>query len=120
MKIIHGGGFSHDDKKSFKQLIYKNIFMAIQSLLRAMRVFNLVFDSKRAQVVNLLYDSHALHTYFCLILKEMAGLIDCYEHYDISIMEPEYVEAIQILWDDERVQECFGRRREYHLIDSAK
>lgn len=50
----------------------------------------------------------------------MAGLIDCHEHYDINVMEPEYVEAIKILWDDERVQECFGRRREYHLIDSAK
>ncbi|KAL5289099.1 GNAQ.2 family protein [Megaselia abdita] len=100
MRIIHGDGFSEEDKTGFKVLIYKNIFMAIQSILRAMKDFKLIFESKKAQ--------------------DMAGLISCYEHYDINILEPGYVDAIKFLWSDELVQKCYGRRREYQLIDSAK
>lgn len=53
-------------------------------------------------------------------MQESAGLISCYEHYDINTMEPGYVEAIKVLWNDERIQQCYNRRREYQLIDSAK
>jgi guanine nucleotide-binding protein G(q) subunit alpha len=31
-----------------------------------------------------------------------------------------YQIALKDLWADDGIQECFGRRREFQLIDSAK
>ena len=36
MRIIHGQGYSEDDRKSFAKLVYQNIFQAMQALCRAM------------------------------------------------------------------------------------
>ena len=36
MRIIHGNGYSEEDKRSFIKLIYQNIFMAMNSMARAM------------------------------------------------------------------------------------
>lgn len=36
MRIIHGSGYSDDDKRSFIKLVYQNIFMAMNSMVRAM------------------------------------------------------------------------------------
>ncbi|RWS08814.1 hypothetical protein B4U79_05543 [Dinothrombium tinctorium] len=36
MRIIHGSGYSLNDRKSFTTVVYQNIFMAMQSLIDAM------------------------------------------------------------------------------------
>uniref|UniRef100_A0A915JF98 Guanine nucleotide-binding protein subunit alpha n=1 Tax=Romanomermis culicivorax TaxID=13658 RepID=A0A915JF98_ROMCU len=36
MRIIHGSGYSDEDKRGFVRLVYQNIFMAMQSMIRAM------------------------------------------------------------------------------------
>ena len=36
MRIIHGSGYSDDDKRGFIKLVYQNIFMAMQSMIKAM------------------------------------------------------------------------------------
>ena len=36
MRIIHGSGYSDDDKRGFIKLVYQNIFMAMNSMIRAM------------------------------------------------------------------------------------
>jgi len=38
----------------------------------------------------------------------------------VSTFERQYVDAIQSLWADAGIQECYDRRREYQLTDSAK
>lgn len=38
----------------------------------------------------------------------------------VSTFEKKYVEAIKKLWNDPGIQECYDRRREYQLSDSAK
>jgi len=35
MRIIHGSGYSDDDKRGFIKLVYQNIFMAMSSMIRA-------------------------------------------------------------------------------------
>lgn len=35
-------------------------------------------------------------------------------------LEESYVEAIRCLWKDTGIIECYDRRREYQLTDSAK
>lgn len=36
MRIIHGAGYSDEDKKGFCKLIYQNVFMSIQSMIKGM------------------------------------------------------------------------------------
>lgn len=36
MRIIHGSGYSDEDKKGFCKLIYSNVFMSIQSMIKGM------------------------------------------------------------------------------------
>lgn len=36
MRIIHGAGYSDEDKKGFCKLIYQNVFMSIQAMIKGM------------------------------------------------------------------------------------
>ena len=38
----------------------------------------------------------------------------------VTTFESPYVEAIGDLWNDQGIAECYDRRREYQLTDSAK
>lgn len=43
MRIIHGSGYSDEDKRSFIKLVYQNIFMAMQSMIRAMDLLKIQY-----------------------------------------------------------------------------
>ena len=47
-------------------------------------------------------------------------LIKDVDYENIQTFDPIYVEAIKKLWADLGVQECYDRRREYQLTDSAR
>ena len=36
MRIIHGAGYSDEDKRSHIKIVYQNIFMAMNAMIRAM------------------------------------------------------------------------------------
>ena len=42
------------------------------------------------------------------------------DHETVTSFDQQYVEAIKFLWADSGLQECYDRRREYQLTDSAK
>nr|XP_051714861.1 guanine nucleotide-binding protein subunit alpha-14 isoform X2 [Oryctolagus cuniculus] len=100
MRIIHGSGYSDEDRKGFTKLVYQNIFTAMQAMIRAM-------DTLRIP-------------YVCEQNKENAQLIREVEVDRVSALSGDQVEAIKQLWRDPGVQECYDRRREYQLSDSAK
>ncbi|KAM9675842.1 guanine nucleotide-binding protein subunit alpha-14 [Dama dama] len=100
MRIIHGSGYSDEDRKGFTKLVYQNIFTAMQAMIRAM-------DTLRIQ-------------YVCEQNKENAQLIRGVEVDKVSTLTGDQVEAIKQLWRDPGIQECYDRRREYQLSDSAK
>ena len=41
MRIIHGSGYSDDDKRGFVKLVYQNIFMAMNTMIRACDTLNI-------------------------------------------------------------------------------
>lgn len=43
MRIIHGSGYSDEDKRGFIKLVYQNIFMAMQSMIRAMDLLRIQY-----------------------------------------------------------------------------
>lgn len=50
MRIIHGDGYSDDDKRGFIQLIYQNTLMAMQSMIRAMEFLEIDYENKHNSV----------------------------------------------------------------------
>lgn len=54
------------------------------------------------------------------LLQEKAELIKGIDYETVTTFESPYVEAIKDLWADSGIQECYDRRREYQLTDSAK
>lgn len=50
MRIIHGSGYSDDDKRGFIKLVYQNIFMAMNSMIRAMDTLKIVYRDSENEV----------------------------------------------------------------------
>uniref|UniRef100_A0A8C8EEY5 Guanine nucleotide-binding protein subunit alpha n=1 Tax=Otus sunia TaxID=257818 RepID=A0A8C8EEY5_9STRI len=99
MRIIYGSGYA-EDRKGFTKLIYQNIFTAMQVMIRAMDAFKIQYTSKENE--------------------ESAQMIREVEMDEVTVLERKQVEVIKKLWEDPGIQECYGRRREYQLSDSAK
>jgi guanine nucleotide-binding protein G(q) subunit alpha len=59
MRIIHGSGYSDEDKRGFIKLVYQNIFMAMQSMIRAMDLLKIQY----AESSNIVSNGEV---YFCL------------------------------------------------------
>ncbi|XP_073984909.1 G protein alpha q subunit isoform X6 [Rhodnius prolixus] len=100
MRIIHGSGYSDEDKRGFIKLVYQNIFMAMQSMIRAMDLLKIQYKDPS--------------------MNDKAELIRSVDFETVTTFESPYVEAIKALWADTGIQECYDRRREYQLTDSAK
>uniref|UniRef100_A0A8C0FSK9 Guanine nucleotide-binding protein subunit alpha n=1 Tax=Bubo bubo TaxID=30461 RepID=A0A8C0FSK9_BUBBB len=100
MRIIYGSGYT-EDRKGFTKLVYQNIFTAMQVMIRAMDAFKIQYTSKENEV------SHTQK------IREV-------EMDEVTVLERKQGEVIKKLWEDPGIQECYDRRREYQLSDSAK
>nr|XP_045610057.1 guanine nucleotide-binding protein G(q) subunit alpha isoform X4 [Procambarus clarkii] len=100
MRIIHGAGYSDEDKRGFIKLVFQNIFMAMQSMIRAMDLLQISYG-----------DSANI---------EHADLVRSVDYESVTTFEEPYVTAMKSLWQDTGIQHCYDRRREYQLTDSAK
>uniref|UniRef100_A0A2K6JZI7 Guanine nucleotide-binding protein subunit alpha n=1 Tax=Rhinopithecus bieti TaxID=61621 RepID=A0A2K6JZI7_RHIBE len=50
MRIIHGAGYSEEDKRSFTKLVYQNIFTAMQAMIRAMETLKILYKYEQNKV----------------------------------------------------------------------
>lgn len=50
IRIIHGSGYSEDERLKFIPLIYKNIYMAMSSMIKAMELFDIPYENEQNQV----------------------------------------------------------------------
>ena len=50
MRIIHGAGYSDEDKRTYIKLVYQNIFMAMQSMIRAMDLLKIQYEDPNCTV----------------------------------------------------------------------
>ncbi|XP_067105789.1 guanine nucleotide-binding protein G(q) subunit alpha-like [Osmerus mordax] len=100
MRIIHGSGYSEEDKRSYTRLVYQNIFTAMQSMIHAMETLKIPYK----------YEHNKAH----------ASTVKEVDVEKVTTFASCYVEAIKSLWSDPGIQECYDRKREYQLSDSAK
>lgn len=100
MKIIHEDGYSEDECKQYKVVVYSNTIQSIIAIIRAMGRLKIDFgDPARAD------DARQLFV--------LAGTAE------EGVMTADLSGVIRRLWKDEGVQMCFVRSREYQLNDSA-
>ncbi|KAI6051384.1 guanine nucleotide-binding protein subunit alpha-15 [Marmota monax] len=99
MRIIHGNGYSEEERKGFRPLVYQNIFVSMQALIEAMGRLQIPFSRPESQ--------------------HHASLVMSQDPYKVTTFEQRCAVAVQYLWQDAGVQACYERRREFHLLDSA-
>ncbi|KAM4710013.1 guanine nucleotide-binding protein subunit alpha-15-like [Discoglossus pictus] len=99
MRIIHGVGFSEQDRKMYARLVHQNIVTCAQSLVGAMEALRVPY-SKEENKMN-------------------ASLIKDIDMYKMQEIEKPHVQAIKKLWSDPGIRKCYEMRREFQLLDSA-
>lgn len=78
MRIIHGSGYTEEDRKSFTKLVYQNIVTAMQSMIRAMEMLKISLTKPENQVP----DTFSVKSYANVIYSrpmKFAG-VTFYEH----------------------------------------
>lgn len=50
MRIIHGRGYSDEDKRGFTRLVYQNIFTAMQAMIQAMKTLQIPYKYENNEV----------------------------------------------------------------------
>ena len=50
MRIIHGSGYTDEDKKGFTKLVYQNIFTSMQAMIRATETLKIPFKYEQNKV----------------------------------------------------------------------
>ncbi|XP_077331711.1 guanine nucleotide-binding protein subunit alpha-15 [Lithobates pipiens] len=99
MRIIHGTGFSVEDRKVYAILVHQNIVTCAQSLVGAMETLQVPY-TLQGNMMN-------------------GKLIKSLDVYNVKQIEKHHVAAIKTLWNDPGVRKCYEKRREFHLLDSA-
>ncbi|XP_078526388.1 guanine nucleotide-binding protein G(o) subunit alpha isoform X2 [Lissotriton helveticus] len=102
MKIIHEDGFSGEDVKQYKPVVYSNTIQSLAAIVRAMDTLGIEYGDKERRA-----DAKMV----CDVVSRME---------DTEPFSPELLGAMMRLWADSGIQECFNRSREYQLNDSAK
>ena len=73
MRIIHGRGFSEEERKAFAKCIFQNIFTAIKAMTGAMDVLKIPYSNPENEVDMHIQDTdlHQLkHTWMHLVTHE--------------------------------------------------
>ncbi|XP_030625983.1 guanine nucleotide-binding protein subunit alpha-14-like [Chanos chanos] len=100
MRIIHGSGYSDNDRRGFTKMVYQNIITSIHTMIKAMKTLGISYvDEKNERYAKMLEDVPA---------------------ETMTTLEPKHVEAIKGVWSDHGIQQCYERRNQYQLSDSTK
>ncbi|XP_057675877.1 guanine nucleotide-binding protein subunit alpha-11-like [Corythoichthys intestinalis] len=100
IRILHGNGYSESQRMSFIRLVCQNVVTAMQTLIEAMRILRVDYADNQN-----------------LALAERLSEVQVEK---VERLESWQVNAIKNLWNDHGLQDCYYRRREFHLTDSAK
>ncbi|XP_056614123.1 guanine nucleotide-binding protein subunit alpha-11-like isoform X2 [Triplophysa dalaica] len=100
MRIIHGKGFSEEDRRAYAKLVFQNIFTAMKALTGAMTTLKIPYGNPQNEVYSQQFQQ--------------------VEIIHVTQLNRMYVEAIRRLWADPGIKNCYRRRREYQLMDSTE
>ncbi|KND02318.1 uncharacterized protein SPPG_02793 [Spizellomyces punctatus DAOM BR117] len=102
-KLIHGVPFSDAERMSYRPAILGNLMSCARTLIEAM-----------ARLEGLQYGDVATQ------LKASSIMTAPSSYGEGEQVPPAVIDAIQALWKDSGIQECYRRSNEYQLIDSCQ
>ncbi|XP_065193468.1 guanine nucleotide-binding protein G(i) subunit alpha-1-like [Sycon ciliatum] len=97
MRIIHTAGFTEEERRSWIPAMHKNIIEGLATLVTNMVELNIDFE-------------HESNLDIASDVVELAK-------NDVKRLTREDMDALELLWQDEGVQCCYGRRRQMNLSD---
>ncbi|XP_065102985.1 guanine nucleotide-binding protein subunit alpha-14-like isoform X1 [Paramisgurnus dabryanus] len=100
MRIIHGNGFSEDDRRAYAKLVYQNIFTAMKAMTVAMSTLKIPYAIQQNEVYSQQFQEVEINR--------------------MTQLDRKYVDPIRRLWADAGIKNCYSRRREYQLLDSTE
>lgn len=102
LRIIHNKPFTKQEIESYRPIVFINIINNISALCKAMNKLEIKFadNSLLTDKENIIQLSTELYTNEVELTEEIA-------------------ESIEKLWSDKGIQECWTRRSEYQIGDSA-
>jgi guanine nucleotide-binding protein subunit alpha len=101
MKLIHDGGYSPEERESFKEIIFSNTVQSMRVILEAMDTMGIRYRDE---------NNH----------KHSSTILNLPNQIEGDHLPQQVAVAIKSLWSDRGVQQAFSRSREYQLNDSAK
>jgi len=101
MKLIHDGGYSKDDRDSFKEIIFSNTIQSMRVIVEAMEKLEIPYENAESK-------------------QYIQTILDMPNQIEDIVFPANVAHAIKVLWKDPGVDKCFNRSREYQLNDSAK
>ncbi|KAI8615491.1 guanine nucleotide binding protein, alpha subunit [Chytriomyces sp. MP71] len=99
MKLIHGVGFTEDERTTFRSVLLLNIMTCAKTLVKAMKTLQIPYS----------FDASTVQ-----IQAVVAG-----EGNEGTSMPIEVQDAIKVIWTDPGVRYCYSRNNEYQLLDSC-
>ncbi|XP_013108598.1 guanine nucleotide-binding protein subunit alpha-11 [Stomoxys calcitrans] len=100
MRIIYDNGYPVKERLEYVKPIIQNIATSVQAMIKAMEELNIKYEHEESQ-------RHA----------ELFMKLNC---NDLTRLPDIFLGAINSLWQDAGIQECYRRRNEYQLTDSIK
>ncbi|XP_039253843.1 guanine nucleotide-binding protein subunit alpha-14-like [Styela clava] len=101
MRIIHGTGYSDEERLTFVSLIAQNIHSSMRILIKSMKYLNISFEKHENEEIAFNYEDSEAETETSSSLSLKTG------------------NDFAKLWNDAGVQQCFARRDEFQLSDST-
>ncbi|XP_063727327.1 uncharacterized protein LOC134854894 [Symsagittifera roscoffensis] len=104
MRIIYADGFSDIERLQHLPIIRGNAIKSIAVILHAMNTLNIQFEDRN--------------------LDPLAAMVREFQsNYDLTInseIPGHIVDAVEKIWSDPNLKECYKRSNEYQLMDNAK
>jgi guanine nucleotide-binding protein subunit alpha len=99
VKLLHDGGYTREERESFKEVIFSNTVQSMKVTLEAMVKLHIDFSNPHNE-------------FNARLLTEMPA--------QLEVLDQDVVDAIACLWEDEGVKKCISRSNEFQLNDSAR
>ncbi|XP_068090189.1 guanine nucleotide-binding protein subunit alpha-15-like isoform X2 [Hyperolius riggenbachi] len=99
MRILHGAEFTDEERKTYARLIHQNIVTCAQSLVGALETLKCNYVLRENKINGELIKSLDVHS--------------------LRRIEKHHAAAIKKLWCDPGILQCYARRSEFQLLDSA-
>lgn len=74
MRIIHGAGYSDEDKRGFTKLVYQNIFTSMQAMIRAAETLKILYKLDSSKVFEIFSHMPLKRAEMTVVIKGHKGL----------------------------------------------